>query len=126
MNTAASSSKANVALWVLRAPVAALFLFAAFAKLSGNAMMVQEFAAVGIGQWFRYFTGALELVGAIALLTPAISGFGALALLAVDVGAFLAQVGVLHMDWIHPIVIGALLVALIYLQRGAILARVGR
>jgi len=38
-------------------------------------------------------------------------------LLAVDVGAFVAQIAVLHGDWIHAIVIGALLGTTIYLQR---------
>jgi hypothetical protein len=31
----------------------------------------------------------------------------------------------LHQDWIHPIVIGAILVALIYLQRDAVRERLG-
>jgi hypothetical protein len=31
---------------------------------------VQEFAAIGAGQWFLYFVGIVELVGAIGLLTP--------------------------------------------------------
>jgi putative oxidoreductase len=44
----------------------------------------------------------------------------------VDVGAFFAQILFLHQDWIHPIVIGAVLVALIYLQRDAIRERLGR
>ena len=121
----APAGKTNIALWVLRVLLAAMFLFAAFAKLTGNAMMVDEFATIGLGQWFRIFTGLVEIVGAVALLTPAVSGFGAIVLLAVDVGAFVAQVGVLHMDWIHTIVIGALLAIAIYLQRGAIQSRLG-
>ncbi len=121
----APSNKINVALWILRVLMAALFLFAAFAKLTGNPMMVQEFETVGLGQGFRYFTGLLELVGAAALLTPAISGFGALLLLGVDVGAFVAQVAVIHMDWIHTIVIGAILATLVYLQRGPMRSRIG-
>jgi hypothetical protein len=38
-------------------------------------------------------------------------------LFAVDLGAFVAQVAILHVDWIHCVVIGALLLALIHLQR---------
>ena len=70
-------------------------------------------------------TGLLEIVGAIALLTPALSGLGALLLLIVDVGAFFAQVLFLHGDWIHTIVIGAILAALVYLQRDSIRGRLG-
>jgi putative oxidoreductase len=121
----APSGKINVVMWVLRVLMGAFFLFAAFNKLTSNPMMVQNFDTIGLGQWFRYFTGAVEVVGAVALLTPAVSGFGALLLLAVDVGAFVAQVGVLHMDWIHTVVIGAILAALTYLQRGQIQHRLG-
>jgi uncharacterized membrane protein YphA (DoxX/SURF4 family) len=125
MTASVPSTAWTVVLWVLRVLVAALFLFAAFAKLSGQQMMVDEFNTVGLGQWFRYFTGLLELVGGLAVLAPPISAFGALLLLCVDVGAFIAQVGVLHQDWIHTVVIAAILAALVYLQRDAIRARLG-
>jgi putative oxidoreductase len=129
MSTIAKTStpfgKINILTWVLRVLMAGLFLFAAFGKLSGVPMMVQEFDTIGLGQWFRYFTGGLELVSAVALLLPAVSGFAAVMLLIVDIGAFVAQAGVLHVDWIHTIVVGAILAALIYLQRAQIQARLG-
>ena len=109
----------TIALWVLRVLLGAAFLMAAYMKLSGNPQMVAEFDTVGLGQWFRYATGLLELVGGVAILIPALSVLGAGLLLCVDVGAFVAQVGVLHMDWIHCVVIGALLGAVIWLQTGA-------
>ena len=112
----ASRSK-TIVLWVLRILIAALFLFAGFMKLSGQPMMIEEFGTIGLGQWFRYFTGALELAGAVAILVPSVSVFGAIVLLAVDAGAFVAQLAILHGDWIHTILIGALLATVIYLQR---------
>jgi uncharacterized membrane protein YphA (DoxX/SURF4 family) len=105
--------------------MAALFLFASFAKLTSLQMEVDAFAMLPVGQWFRYLVGLLELVGGICVLIPVISGFGAILLLVVDVGAFFAQILFLHEDWIHPIVIAAILVALIYLQRDAIRERLG-
>ena len=33
--------------------------------------MVDLFAKVGLGQWFRYFTGLLEIAAGIGLLIPA-------------------------------------------------------
>ena len=105
--------------------MAALFLFAGLAKLSGQEMMVQEFGLLAVGQWFRYLTGVIEIVGAAALLIPSFSGLGALVLLFVDVDAFFAQVGFIRSDWIHTIVIGAILAALVYLQRDSIAARLG-
>ena len=112
----ASRSK-TIALWILRILMAALFLFASYMKLSGNPMMVEEFNTIGLGQWFRYLTGALELAGGIAILVPSVSVFAAIVLLAVDIGAFITQVAVLHGDWIHTVVIGAILASVIYLQR---------
>lgn len=116
---------ANIAVSILRVVVAALFLFAASMKLTSQPMMVQEFDMVGLGQWFLYFTGIVEVVGAVATLVPAVSALGAVLLLAVDAGAFVAQVAAIHSDWLHTIVIGAVIAALIYLQRGALKARLG-
>ena len=113
----------TIGLWVLRVLVAALFLFAAFMKLSSQPMMVQEFGVVGLGQWFRFFTGALELVGAIAMLVPSVSAFGAVLLLCVDAGAFVAQISVIHEDWVHTVVIGIVIAVLIWLQRAQLLSR---
>jgi uncharacterized membrane protein YphA (DoxX/SURF4 family) len=116
--TGSATSRVKViGIWVLRVLIAALFISASVMKLSGQPMMVQEFDTVGLGQWFRYLTGALELVGGIGVLIPRYSPLAALLLLLVDIGAFFAQVAVLHMDWIHTIVIGAVIVLLIYLQR---------
>ena len=112
----ASRSK-TITLWILRILMAALFLFASYMKLSGNPMMVDEFNTIGLGQWFRYLTGVLELAGGLAILVPSVSVFAALVLLAVDAGAFVTQIAVLHGDWIHTVVIGAILAAVIYLQR---------
>ena len=109
----------SIALWVLRVLLAAMFLFAAYMKLSGNPMMVAEFDTVGLGQWFRYVTGLIELVGAVTLLVPKTSLYGAALLLCVDAGAFVAQIAVIHQDWIHTIVIGALLGAVVWLNRSS-------
>ena len=120
MTTATAPTWKILTLWILRLLMAALFLFAAYAKLSSQPMMVEQFGQLGqygLGQWFRYFTGALEVVGAVALLMPRISALGALLLLCVDIGAFIAQVAVFHGDWIHTVVIGLVLGVLIYLQR---------
>jgi uncharacterized membrane protein YphA (DoxX/SURF4 family) len=61
---------------------AAVFFMAGLAKLSGDDHMVQVFDAIGIGQWFRYVTGAIEVSSSIMLLIPALSGVGALLLVA--------------------------------------------
>jgi uncharacterized membrane protein YphA (DoxX/SURF4 family) len=82
---------ANVVLWVLQIAAAGMFLMVGFLKLSGNAQMVGLFEAIGIGQWFRYLTGTLEVVGAILLLIPRTSGLSALMLAGVMAGAVMTH-----------------------------------
>lgn len=112
--------------WAYRILVALMFLAAAGMKLTGQPMMIAEFQQVGLGQWFRYFTGSLELIGAVLVLLPRFTTFGALLLLLVDVGAFIAQVTVLHMGWIHTIVTGLILAGLIWVQRRTLARRLQR
>jgi putative oxidoreductase len=108
---------AKIVLWMLRILTAALFVFGSFMKLTDSPMTIAEFAVIGLGQWFRYLTGFLELVGSVAILVPVISALGATLLLLVDAGAFFAQLFVLHGDLIHTVVIAVILLAIIYLRR---------
>jgi len=119
-----TSRISSVLTWVLRILVAGVFLSGAIMKFSGLPTMIAEFQQIGLGDWFRYFTGALELAGSVAVLLPAFSAVGAMLLLVVDAGAFIAQVEILHQDWIHTIVIGTLLTVLIHRQRAQIRRRV--
>ena len=77
----------NVGLWILQIGAAGMFLMVGFFKLSGDPRMVGLFDAIGLGQWFRYVTGSLEVLGAILLLIPRLSGLGALLLVGVMLGA---------------------------------------
>ena len=79
-------------LWTLQFLSAAMFLFAGTHKLTGGEDMVQAFATIGIGQWFRYFTGALEVISGIALLIPAAAAYGAGALAVTMIGAIITHV----------------------------------
>src|SRR3989440_12839763 len=82
----------NVLLWVLQIGAAGMFLMVGFLKLSGNPQLVGLFQAIGLGQWFRYLTGTLEVTGAFLLLIPRMSGLGALMLAGVMVGAVVTHV----------------------------------
>ena len=77
----------NVGLWILQIGAAGMFLMVGFLKLSGDPQMVALFDAIGLGQWFRYVTGSLEVLGAVLLLIPRLSGLGALLLVGVTLGA---------------------------------------
>jgi len=64
-----------------------MFLFVGGLKLTGAPELVALFDAIGVGQWFRYVTGAIEVVSAVALLVPSLAPFGALLLIPTMVGA---------------------------------------
>src|SRR2546428_13176179 len=66
----------NVVLWVLQIAAAGMFVMVGCLKLSGNAPLVGLFEAIGLGQWFRYLTGTLEVAGAVLLLVPRPGGVG--------------------------------------------------
>jgi putative oxidoreductase len=93
--SAAPGKVKNIALLVLQIACAAMFLMAGALKLAGAEKMVETFATLGFGQWFRYFTGIVEVLGAVALVIPAIAGLSALSLAVVMVCAVIAHVAVL-------------------------------
>jgi uncharacterized membrane protein YphA (DoxX/SURF4 family) len=96
---------ANLALWALQAILALQFAMAGLAKLGGDASMVEMFATIGIGQWFRYLVGALEIAGAVGVLIPRLSGLAALGLVCLMVGAAITNVAVLGASPLLPIVL---------------------
>ncbi len=96
MQPSGSRLVSNILAWMLTIVLAIAFLFAGGVKLANNPQMVQEFAQVGLGQWFRYFTGLLEVSGAIGLLIPRVRHWAALQIATVMVGATIANLTVLH------------------------------
>lgn len=74
--------------------VAFAFVFAGGAKLIGLPVMVEVFDHVGLGQWFRYVTGGIEVAGGILVLSARYAGAAALLLAATMVGAVAAHLTV--------------------------------
>lgn len=72
--------------WGVRILLALAFGTAGALKLAGAQQMVQVFEAIGLGQWFRYVTGVVEVLGAVLLLVPATGFFGGLLLTATMIG----------------------------------------
>jgi len=85
------SSRRRIALIAVRALVAFAFIVAGGAKLIGVPMMLTVFEHVGLGQWFRYATGAIEIGGAIFLLTSRFVGLASVLLALTMVGAVVAH-----------------------------------
>jgi putative oxidoreductase len=102
-----------IALWAVQLALAAMFLLAGGSKLAGAPAMIALFDGVGIGQWFRYVTGLIEVGSAVTLLVPSIAPFGALALFATMTGAVLTHLFIVGGSPMVPAVllVGSLTVA---------------
>lgn len=92
-------------LWTLQILSAAMFLFSGSLKLAGAPMMVHMFGAIGLGQWFRYFTGSIEIASAVLLLIPALAAYGAAALAVTMVGAIITHLFIVGGSPAIPIVL---------------------
>jgi putative oxidoreductase len=104
----------SIILWLLRGLAAVAFFGAGGAKLAGATPMVVMFARLGLGQWFRYVTGLIEVVGAIGILIPRFSRYAALLLSAVMVGAIVSHLTVLGGN--PPIMLFLIVVAIAWLS----------
>ena len=121
-----TGSAASVALWVLQVAAAAMLAMAGSAKLTGAPDMIALFDAVGVGQWFRYVTGALEVGGAVLLLVPALAGAGALLLAGVMAGAVFTHLFVIGGSPVVPLVLLAVTAFIAYARRERTLRLLGR
>jgi len=99
------SQPMNIALWTVQIGVATMFFMAGGSMLSGSEQMVQLFQAIGLGLWGRYFTGFLEVGGAVLLLIPGLSGLGAALLTGVMAGAVATHVFLIGGNPTLPIVL---------------------
>jgi uncharacterized membrane protein YphA (DoxX/SURF4 family) len=95
-------------LWTVRLLLALAFGAAGAAKLAGAASMVQVFDLIGIGQWFRYVTGVVELVGAILMLVPRAGLLAGLLLFATMVCAVMTHLFVIGGNPVPAIVLAVL------------------
>ncbi|TDL81872.1 hypothetical protein E2L08_04255 [Palleronia sediminis] len=79
----------------LRVVLTGFFLFFGLQKLLGAEPAIALYNDLGFGQWPRFVTGTVEVLGALALWTPAagVAGFFLIAAMAVGFVAKLAFVG---------------------------------
>jgi putative oxidoreductase len=89
----------DIATWLPRIGVAMFFiLVVGLDKLSTNphGPWVKTFDTIGLGQWLRYVTGALQISGGLLFIFPATITIGAVLLGGTMVGAAIAQIFFLH------------------------------
>ena len=106
-----------IATWVIRGLLAVAFAAAGLAKLAGADPMVQVFDQIGIGQWFRYVTGLVEVTGAVLIVTPAFGLLGALVLGCTMVGAVLTHLVLIGGSPVPALVLGLLAAVVAYRLR---------
>src|SRR5580692_12209122 len=100
------SKAKNIVLWMLQGLTAVAFLMAGFAKLSGQPTMVEMFAKISLGQWFRYLTGSIEVASAILLLVPKLTPVGAGLLVCTMSGAVITHLVKIGGSPVRAIVLG--------------------
>ena len=111
-----------IGLWVAQIALAILFLLAGGSKLAGAPETVTLFEAIGIGQWFRYVTGLIEVGSAIALFVPSLAVFGAVALVATMLGAIATHVFVVGGSPAVPAVVLLAALLVVWARRGQLFA----
>lgn len=86
--------------WATRIGVALIFALTGLDKIApiSSTYWAQTFDAIGFGQWFRYFTCGVEIVGGLLFLVPRTTIVGAGLLIATMVGAMATHVFIFH----HP------------------------
>jgi uncharacterized membrane protein YphA (DoxX/SURF4 family) len=107
----------SATLWVVRGLLALAFAAAGGAKLYGVPMLVEEFQHIGLGQWFRYLTGSLELFGALLILVPSLAAFGGLLLSCIMVGATVTHLFVIGGSPVPALVLLTLSAIVAYTKR---------
>jgi hypothetical protein len=113
--------------WALRVGVALVFAVFAVEKLVGS-NWIALFGAIGLGQCFRYFTGAVQLAGALLLLVPRTARIGGALIGSTMVGAMAIHVAVLDTGVGGAIIPAALLplvVAAAWKGRGEVVEESG-
>jgi uncharacterized membrane protein YphA (DoxX/SURF4 family) len=126
INRQRPSKAKNIALWILQGLAAAAFLMAGAAKLSGQPVMVEMFDKVGLGQWFRYLTGSIEVVSAILLLVPKLTPVGAGLLVCTMTGAVITHLAKIGGSPAPAIVLGCFAAIILWGRFGSLKALLGQ
>jgi putative oxidoreductase len=116
------SRAGRIGLWVVQIALASLFLLAGGSKLAGAPPTVALFDAIGVGQWFRYVTGIIEVGSAIALFVPSLALFGAVAIVATMLGAIATHVFVVGGSPAAPAVLLLAALVVVWARRGQLFA----
>jgi putative oxidoreductase len=107
----------STAVWILQFLLAALFAVQGGLKLSGSPAWVSRFRAWGYPDHFYYVIGAVEVVGALALLIPRTTRLGAVLLMVVMTGATVTHAVHREPQLVTALVLLCLLTLTVYVRR---------
>ena len=65
-----SEPRNPIADWFLRGAIGGAFAIFGWEKFDAHSMWPEFFQQVGFGQWFRYFTGVVEILAGVLILIP--------------------------------------------------------
>jgi putative oxidoreductase len=83
--------------WLPRLAVVFGFLLIGATKFNGGqGEWYRIFELIGLGQWFRYFTGAVQVLGAVLLLFRTTRTAGAAMLACTMIGAMFVDIFIVH------------------------------
>jgi putative oxidoreductase len=84
--------------WVLRGGVAAFFILVGAEKFPSTpgSPWIGIFQQIGLGEWFRYFTGVAEICGGLLFVPPATNRIGATILSCTMIGAMAVHIVIRH------------------------------
>jgi len=111
--TTSTKTRPDVISWTLRVLVALVFVFEGLDKFGTRRLWIRVFTEIGIGQWFRYATGIVEIAGAVLLLMPRATMVAAGLLLPTLVGAFLVHIFIIGIGVPHSVIVAVLFAAVV-------------
>ena len=103
--------------WSLQILLALVFLASGGAKLVALDPMVDLFAQIGVGQWFRVVTGLIEVSAALCLLKRSAAWIGAALIVCTMIGATIVHLAVVPSSPVGAVVLGVLAAIVLWLRR---------
>ena len=103
--------------WILRGAIALVFVYEGIDKFGADSGWIRLFDQIGLGEWFRYFTGVVEVAGGVLVIMPwtVTAGLALLACTMASAALILAFVIGRPQDSVFS---GALLIGLVLFWRG--------
>ena len=98
------SKALNIMFGVLQSLTAVAFLIAGATKYAGP-INLAGFEKIGVGLWFRYVIGGLEMTGAILIMAPRTAALAATVLAAIMIAAIVTQLFIVGPPPISAIVL---------------------